>query len=380
MNRVAAVILHAPLGVSPGERLVEAGREAFTQDLVTTLRQAGVARIVVVTSDEEFAEQLESTGASIASSISEEPFHFGKTIQRIVSSEGLDGLVYFGSGSGGLLTVTQVRRLIQFSSRKEHGALFNNFYSCDFAAIAGAKDLLAVKLPPIDNPFGLVLSDLEFPCYELPRDARTQFDIDTPTELLLLAAADRGGEVTRAFIEEQQLTSSVISQLRKRLVDRKAHIYLIGRLNPTTWSHFEGEVACRTSALVEGRGMRAYPDRQESMLGRFLEEVGARRFFTWLGQRADGAIIDSRPLLSKDGQLPPASDRFTSDLLRPDRIQDPSWTEFTAETVAAEIPILLGGHSLVSGGLYLLAEICWKDRDLPRRLHPNPFDWKKERS
>jgi len=379
MKRVAAVILHVQLGESPGERLVEAGREAFTQDLVTTLRQAGVARIVVVTSDEEFAKQLESTGASIASSMSEEPFHFGKTIQRIIASEGLDSLLYFGSGTGGLLTVPQVRQLTQFSSREERGALFNNFYSCDFAAIAGAKDLLKAELPPIDNPLGLVLSDLGFPCSELPRDAATQFDIDTPTELLLLAAADRGGEATRAFIEEQRLTSAAIPQLLERLVDRQAHIYLIGRLNPTTWSHFEGVVACRTSALVEGRGMRAYPDRQESMLRGFLEEVGTRRFFTWLGQRADGAIIDSRPLLSKGGRLPPASDRFASDLLRLDQIQDLLWAQFTVEAAAAEIPILLGGHCLVSGGLYLLAEICWKDRDLPRRLHPDPLDWRQER-
>ena len=380
MRKLVAVILHARLGESPAERLVEAGRKAFAEDLVTTLRQAGVAKVVVVTSDEEFVERLKGSGASTDPSRSEEPFHFGKTIQRIIAEEDPEGLLYFGSGSGGLLTVPQARQLAQFSTREERGALFNNFYSCDFAAIAGAKDLLKAELPPLDNPLGLALSDLGYPCFELPRNATTQFDIDTPTELLLLAAADRGGEATRAFLKKKRFDRTAVAQVLERLVDRKAHVYLIGRVNPATWSHFEAEVACRTSALVEGRGMRAYPDRQGSLLGGFLEEAGARRLFARLERRADAAIIDSRPLLAKDGHLPPASDRFASDLFKPDRIQDSRWARFTAEAARAGIPILLGGHCLVSGGLYLLAEACWKDRDLPRRLHPDPFDWKKERS
>ena len=379
MKQIAAVILHAPLGESPEEQLVEAGREAFTKDLVTTLQQAGVARIIVVTIDETFAEHLEIADVSVVPSTREKPFHFGETIQHVIASERLDGILYFGSGTGGLLTVPQMRRLARFCVREKRGALFNNFYSCDFATIAGAKDLLKAELPPIDNPLGLALSDLGFPCSELPRDAATQFDIDTPTELLLLEAADFGGEATRAFIEEQRLTSPVILRLLEQLVDRESHIYLIGRLNPATWSHFESEVACRTSALVEDRGMRAYPDQQEGILTRVLKESGTHRFFEWLGQKSDGAIIDSRPLLSNSGWLPPASDRFASDLLRPDRIEDSRWAQFTAEAAAAEVPILLGGHCLVSGGLYLLAKICWKDHDLPRRLHPDLFDWRQER-
>jgi len=38
MRKLVAAILHARLGESPAERLVEAGRKAFAEDLVTTLR------------------------------------------------------------------------------------------------------------------------------------------------------------------------------------------------------------------------------------------------------------------------------------------------------------------------------------------------------
>ena len=380
MKKVAAVIMHAPLGKSMGERLVEQGREASSRDLVTMLHRAGMERIFFITCDKEVACRLSRTEVRLLSLAKEEPFHFGKSLQQIIDKERLDGLLYFGSGSGGLLTTDRVAGLISFAQRAKRGALFNNFYSCDFAAIAGAKDLLGAALPEIDNSLGFVLSDLGFPCFALPCEVATQFDIDTPTDLLLLAAAEKGGEAMRAFLEEQRLAHPAIPPLIKRLVDRSAHLYLIGRINPATWAHFEREVACRTSGLIEGRGMRAYPNHEGILLQETLQEMGIHRFFKLLSRLSDAAIIDTRPLLSKGGTLPPAADRFASDLFRPELIDDSLWREFTREAKAASIPILLGGHSLVSGGLYLLAEACWKDHDLRRRLHPETIDWKKEPS
>jgi len=347
MKKVAAVIMHAPLGKSTGEHLVEQGREASSRDLVTMLHRAGMERIFFVTGDKEVACRLSRTKVRLLSLANEEPFHFGKLLQQIIDKERLDGLLYFGSGSGGLLTVDRVAGLISFAQRTKREALF---------------------------------SDLGFPCFALPREAASQFDLDTPTDLFLLAATEQGGEAMRAFLDEQRLTHPAIPPLLKRLVDRSAHLYLIGRINPATWAHFEREVACRTSGLIEGRGMRAYPEHEGILLQETLQEMGIHRFFKLLSRLADAAIIDTRPLLSEGGNLPPAADRFASDLFCPELIDDLLWREFTREAKTASIPILLGGHSLVSGGLYLLTEACWKDHDLPRRLHPETIDWKKESS
>jgi hypothetical protein len=377
MRPVAAAIFHAPLGRSPGERLVEEGREASARDLVQNLARAGVERIVLVSPDEEFAATLEPL--HVLAQRSEEPFHFGEELKRVVAAEETDGLLYFGSGSGTLLSGSNVRDLVAFAREKRRGALFNNFYSCDFAAVAGARDLLNAELPPIDNSLGFSLAEGGFPCFSLPRDAGSQFDIDTPTDLFLLAAAGRGGEELRAFLERNPLVHPAVEPLLECLADRSARLYLVGRVNPSTWAHFEREVACRTSGLVEGRGLRAYPDRSGTFLARVLYEMGPASFLRELGRVADGAILDTRPLLARAGELPPPSDRFACDLFRPDLVKDPLWKEFTAAAIAAPIPILLGGHSLVSGGLYLLAEACWKGKDLPLRLHPNPIEWTKER-
>ena len=126
--------------------------------------------------------------------------------------------------------------------------------------------------------------------------------------------------------------------------------------------------------------MRSAPDGAEYFVNRILRREGARRFFAHLARSADGALIDTRPLLAENGRLPGPADRFASDLLLPDGIRNPLWREFTEEALSSPIPVILGGHSLMSGGLHLLAEACWKGRDLPRRLHPEPLDWKKEKA
>lgn len=61
--------------------------------------------------------------------------------------------------------------------------------------------------------------------------------------------------------------------------------------------------------------------------------------------------------------VPSASDRFYSDLLRVDEIADPTVREFTRAAANAKIPVLLGGHSLVAGGLWALIDAAWLARD-----------------
>ncbi len=378
MTRTCAVVLHGSLGKSHGERLVEESREASAHDLVDTLQRAGLQRVVAVTPDEEFGRSLLAQGVAVRRS--SDPFHFGRALQELVREEESDGLLYFGSGSGVLLSGANIRDLDVFAKRPGRQVLLNNFYSCDFAAVAGALGLLGATLPAIDNALGFALAQAGYTCFGLPRDVRTQVDIDTPTDLLLLAAAGRGGRHLRAFLAQNAPCHPALRPLLERLVDRSARLYLVGRLSPATWSGFERQVACRTSGLVEGRGLRAYPDRPGTLLGEVLREIGPTAFFRRLGCVADAAIIDTRALLAQEGVLPPASDRFASDLFRLNEVTDPLWAEFTAAAISSPIPVLLGGHSLVSGGLHLLAEACWKERDLPLRLHPKPFDWTKEPS
>ena len=372
MKRTVAAIFHAPMGTTEPERFVEGGRLASAEDLIRVLRPA-VEQILVVSNGRDHTEQLRSLDAHVVSPDTDHPFHFGESLKRLIREHEIESLLYFGSGSGGLLSSDSIETLIEFAERQEPGALFNNFYSCDFGVFACASSLLAIALPENDNALGFALSDAGIPCFSLPRSIETDFDIDTPTDLLLLRASGRGSASMRRFLGTGALEHSSIAALCERLTDRSSLVHLSGRINPSTWGAFERQIACRTAGVVEGRGMHAYGDSHPLLLQRILREDGPTAFFERLAEAADAAVLDTRPLLAVGRQLPPASDRFASDLFLVEEIKDPRWRAFTGAAANTSIPILLGGHSLVSGGLYLLAIASWKGRELPRRLHAEPF-------
>jgi hypothetical protein len=133
------------------------------------------------------------------------------------------------------------------------------------------------------------------------------------------------------------------------------------------WSYLERETACRVRIYSEERGMQAAgrdtSGEVRSLLAFHLREVGCPRFFEELGQLADVACLDTRPLLAHLGVAASRADRFWSDLGCPERIEDQFLRELTAAARDAPLPVLLGGHSLVAGGLMLLTEAAWRDED-----------------
>ncbi len=378
MKRTAA-IFHAPMGTTASEQFVAAGRLASTSDLIHALRPF-VDEILIVASDDD-AESFLSLDVLRVRTSPAAPFHFGRTLQQLIRTHHIEDLLYFGSGSGGLLSQRCLETLVEFTEQHSRGALFNNFYSCDFAVFSSASSLLGAQLPANDNGLGFALSDAGITCFSLPRTIETMFDIDTPTDLNLLRISDRGGPSLRAFLEASApFNHPTLTAVCELLVDRTALVHLFGRLNPATWAHFEQQVACRTSGAIEGRGMRATETPDTFLHQRILREIGPTAFFDRLASTADAAILDTRPLLVEGGHLPLPSDRFASDLFLDTKIDNLHWEAFTQAAANAPIPVLLGGHSLVSGGLYLLAEAAWKGHQLDRRLHPEPFTGRNDRT
>jgi len=369
---MGAIIFHPPEGSSEVEQMVASGREASSCDLVQSL-QPLISTIVVVCSPGS-STVFQSLGVHVIAIDDAEEFHFGETLKRVIREYNLESVVYFGSGSGTLLTAAHLEDIVSFAERTETAALFNNFYSCDFAAFTDTSSLLQLPLPEKDNGIGFLLADSGVNCHNLPRTLASQFDLDTPIDLLLLKAAGRGGPRLHEFLSRQSFDHSSLQQVSDCLIERTSLVYLVGRVSPITWQAFERQVACRTAGMIEGRGMKAYANRQPPVLSSLFREDGFAAFFDALENSADAAIIDSRPLLARNGALPSPHERFSSDLYRISELRDPVWIEFTQQVLSCSIPILLGGHSLVSGGLYLLSEICWKERNLPRRLHPDPYE------
>jgi hypothetical protein len=159
------------------------------------------------------------------------------------------------------------------------------------------------------------------------------------------------------------------------LSNRRAELLVAGRVSAATLTWLQRGVACRVRALVEERGLRAAsrlalaggsaggnarPPR--SVLGELLDtRDGPDALARTVARLADAAIIDTRVLLahrhgSDESAWPSAEDRFRSDLLLPEFIVDPWLAAVTQSAAASSAPILLGGHTMVNGGLRLLAQ------------------------
>jgi len=376
MSQLLVVIFHASAKGGRLEEIVGRAQHANVEDLIDKL--TGIASdIVVATPAAEDATAFRHAGAELVDTTRGGSFRFGEALAGILRRKGANAVLVLGSGSGVLLEDSHIAALVEFAGRSAPTALFNNFYSCDFVALSGAQVLLEIPLPPSDNALGFALADAGIPCFAAPRDAASQFDIDVPMDLCLLKEADQGGAALRRVLDAWDVGHPTLGALCEVLTDRSALMQLGGRIQPGTWQAFEQATACRTGGWIEGRGLKGYPDKRE----RFVQGLVADdpiAFFDRLAKAADGAILDTRPLLAVGNELPPAHDRYASDLFLVDEVRDLRWRAFTEAARNASIPVVLGGHNLVSGGLFLLADRCWKGRDLPRRLHPESVSWREE--
>jgi hypothetical protein len=154
-------------------------------------------------------------------------------------------------------------------------------------------------------------------------------------------------------------------------------------VSAATLRWLERGAACRVRALVEERGLRAASRLAQSgatagsrpprsVLGELLDRDGPDALARLVSRLADAAVIDTRVLLahrlgSDESAWPAPEDRFASDLLLPGSIADP-WLRALTESAAgaaapsatttplSDHPVLLGGHTMVNGGLRLLAQ------------------------
>jgi CTP:molybdopterin cytidylyltransferase MocA len=363
--------------------MVGGGERSDVEEMVTRCRQAvaldtigkalsigAIGQIVVSTNSLSFAETLRSLPIMVELDPPGEGFHFGRTVRRLVEKYGMRKVFYVGGGSCPLLSASSMEKIAEKLIASEEVVIANNYHSTDFAAISPAGAINAIAPLPHDNAIAWQLvKEAGLECIELPRNAATQLDVDTPADLLILKLHPSVGPNTRMYLDSLDLDTSNVERALRVLAEQEKQILLAGRVSSSVLACLEAKTSCWLRVFAEERGMRA-SGRQErgevrSLLGFYIEEVGLEGFFATLRELCDTAFIDTRVLLCHKGIWPPVSERFYSDLLLPERIKNPFLRRFTEEAIEAPIPIVLGGHSLVSGGLFALAEM----------IDPRLMDW-----
>jgi hypothetical protein len=279
------------------------------------------------------------------------------------------GVVVLGSGAIPLARAADRRAFVEAAAAETPVALANNRYSADIVAVARAERLLDLPDLPADNALPRWLDEVAgYAVADLRRRWRLAFDVDGPLELVLMGRAMDGPAGVETGIARDRL-----SAVAAVAADRRAELLVAGRTSTDTLVWLERAAAARVRALVEERGLRAASVLAQgagsrvaqrppaSVLGLILEDDGPGSLGRHLERLADAAVIDTRVLLAHrfgaaERNWPPAEDRFASDLLLPDGIGDRWLRELTVSAIDAQIPIALGGHSLVGPGLRLLLE------------------------
>lgn len=361
MPEVTLLIMTGVRQGSEAEQMMASAREAITQDLIErSLQVVGIHRVVLSTNSPQLARWAESR-VQVEVDPPGKLFHFGQRLRELAEQYCAQALLYLGGGSGALLSTQAIDELATRVGSAERILLTNNLYSTDFAAFAPADVLHGLDLPAIDNDLGWTLAEKAgLVNQSLPRNAATQLDVDTPTDLMILSQHPGTGPHTRDVLGSLRLDTSHLTAALKVLMDRDGEVVVAGRASASMWEYLERSTACRVRVLAEERGMRASGRQKRgevrSLLGFHYQQVGPARFFEHLAELGQAVFLDSRVIFAHLGLWPSASDRFNSDLRRPDCIENRQMREFTEAALNAPIPVVLGGHSLVSGGMYALVE------------------------
>jgi hypothetical protein len=369
MQPVAVRILH-PLddadrvSLGPLERRLLELRRSNAERLAALFRGQVVDDVVIVTGPpgESFAARVRGLAGELAEA----------------------GLVLLGSGAVPLATTEDIRQLIDVATSGRALALANNRYSADVIALGRVAPLRSLPDLPGDNALPRWLEEVAG--FEV-RDLRDRWwlamDLDSPLDGLLLRGPTPEPEAGREIAAELDAARAALDEIRAVAANRRAELLVAGRTSAGTLAWLERSTAARIRALIEERGLRASTERAlaapiaasepsvdrraatprprrppRSVLGLALDERGPGALGDVLGQLGDAAVVDSRVLLAHrlgpdESAWPPAEERFASDLLLADRIDDPWLRSLTTAARDAPIPVLLGGHSLVGPGIRL---------------------------
>ncbi len=392
MPDVTLILFHTPPRATdpPLTHLLGEARRTLAERHVALFRGAGVDRIVVAAGRGVLPAAHPLAGAPPATRLPVGALppprptrgtSFGEALAGLVRDEAIEACVVMGDGAVPRLRVTDAALLVAAARAGGRTALTNNRYSSDVCAVADASALRGLAPLPSDNALPRWLEEIAgFDVRELHGRDRLGLDIDSPLDLALLALATGAPASLRALATREGVGVPRLEELRAVAADPRRELLVFGRSSSRALAWLERHVRCRVRFLAEERGMRASSPlaigeahgegasgdttpalarHPRATIGRLLDQEGPGALGSVVARLADAAILDSRVLLADrlgadEAGWPSAEDRFASDLLRADRVDDPWLRALTAAAASAGAPILLGGHTLVGPGVPLL--------------------------
>jgi hypothetical protein len=337
--------------------------QAAARDLLELLLHTGrIERAVVATDDPAWGDTLADLPVDVDLDVPGEPFHFGRRLAGLIARYDAQRVFYSGGASAPLLSAEVWNEVLIRLGETDRVVVTNNLHSCDWVGFTPGTEMLPlIAKQRSDNSVAWVLAnEAGLPVEGWPASAATRFDLDTPVDLLIVRRHPHAGPHLRRFLSGLRWESERLDDVLVAMARDGGSLAIIGRVSSAAWAELERATRCWVRVFAEERGMRA-SGRQErgevrSLLADYLELVGVDGFLDELARLVDGVLFDNRVILAARGLWPSAADRFNSDLYRWEKVEDPFLRRLTQAAAEARVPVVLGGHSVVAGGLMALVE------------------------
>ena len=371
-ERITVIVFYGDHAASAPERLVSGACAAAARDMVDlALACPLVERVVVATNTASFAAGVDGQERVV---VEMDPpgqrFHFGNALWRVIEEHGIRKPLYFGAGAAPLLRDATLEAICQRLLGSTRTVVTNNRASADFYGFSPPDALKRIPLPENqDNnlPYLLARPGVGLTADVLEPAIENSLDIDTPTDVACLAVQSALKPHLRAFLETQQVDTGRLEAAMPLLLREQTQVTLIGRVNTQLWGARPSDIPGSKRIFAEERMMKSFgrdaPGKAKSLLGDLYQAIGPARFFARLAEYSDVVFFDTRVLFFHLGlDLSPA-DRFSVDLGDVSGIGDPVAREFTAAALECDVPVILGAHNIVSGGLWALVQEAWDRSD-----------------
>ncbi len=361
-NTVTFLILAGKLrSMCTPARWVHRVREAMVVDLIKKLAPLGqIDRIIVSSNDQKFLDALNGVDPRLIPDRFDDTskFHFGHWLFDRIRKYHLLNLFYWGSGASPLITGEIIDGICTSLVDGENILYTNNFFSADWVAFTPASTALLMEPPRLDNNLAYSLwQNRAMRSIYIAPSVEIVGDVDTPADLMVLSVHPKTGEEARRVLESLALNTEPVRRFCRLLKDRN-RIFLSGRVGSSLFKYLDTNCPCSFRILSEERGMRSFgrlKKRQvKSILGALVDNLGIDGAFDFIEGICDGAVIDTRVLFAHRLGHVGTRDRFYSDLFQPENIKDPFVAQFTRRAGNSSIPVLLGGHSLILGGMWAM--------------------------
>jgi hypothetical protein len=338
-------------------------RQACARDVLDrTIESAAFNPIIVATGDTVFANSIGQLPITVDFDRPGGSFHFGRRLWELIERYQLDRVLYTGGAAAPLLRVDDWQAIATAGWQHTDAVVANNINSTDWAVITPAAAIAHwVDRLPTDNALGWVLAyESGLKPIGWAASPATRLDIDVPVDAQIAVQHPACGPRLKELVAQLPWQDDRLRAVRQLLRTPASRLILAGRVPSWAWAQVEKHVQCWTRVYSEERGMRAAgrlsAGQVRSLLNDYMQVMGLPRFVEELSSLADAMLWDTRVVWAARGLWPTEADRYAADLSLIDEIADPFLREFAQALATATIPIVTGGHTLVSGGLWALLE------------------------